>query len=166
MVHWLKKSTYILLMVIITPQIMLASFTRLCMVLNNPLLAWFSKFSAIIGEFGFASSSHDFALAIRKTDWDTILLLIYVDDILLGISEIKKYLSQHIEMKDLGKFKYFLWLEITSILEGYYLYQAKYSSYLLTCTSLTDNKTIPLYLSPIKLTPMDGTPLEDPTLYC
>lgn len=82
------------------------------------------------------------------------------------ILDLKTYLSQHVEMKDLGKLSYFLGLEITSNSEGYYLSQAKYASDLLTRAGLTDSKTCttPLELNS-KLTPMDGTPLDDPTLF-
>ncbi|XP_022853994.1 uncharacterized protein LOC111375409, partial [Olea europaea var. sylvestris] len=69
-------------------------------------------------------------------------------------------------MKDLGNLSYFLGLEITSNSEGYYLLQAKYASDLLTRAGLTDSKTCttPLELNS-KLTPMDGTPFDDPTLF-
>ena len=83
-----------------------------------------------------------------------------------GISDLKTYLSQHVEMKDLGNLSYFLGLEISSTTEGYYLSQAKYASELLTRAGLTDNKTCTTPLEPnSKLTPMDGIPLDDPTLY-
>ena len=69
-------------------------------------------------------------------------------------------------MKDLRKLNYFLRPEITSRSEGYYLSHAKYSFDLLTRASLIDNKTSHTPLEPnSKITPMDGTPLDDPTLY-
>jgi len=86
--------------------------------------AWFAKFSTIVGDFGFTSSSHDSALFIHKTDQGTILLLLYVDDMIITgddtsrILDLKTYLNQHVEMKDLGKLSYFLGLEITSNSEG------------------------------------------------
>ena len=134
--------------------------------------AWFAKFSTIVGDFGFTSSPHDSALFIRKSERGTILLLLYVDDMIItgddlsGILDLKTYLSKHVEMKDLGKLNYFLGLEITSSSEGYYLSQAKYASDLLTKAGITDSKTsaTPLETNS-RLTSMDGTPLDDPTIY-
>ena len=71
--------------------------------------AWFAKFSATIGDFGFSSSSHDLALFVRKSPKGIVLLLLlYVDDMIItgddvvGITSLKQSLSQHFEMKDLG----------------------------------------------------------------
>jgi hypothetical protein len=85
---------------------------------------------------------------------------------LAGISDLKHFLSNHFEMKDLGSLGYFLGLEISSDSDGYYLSQAKYASDLLACAGLTDSKTVSTPLEPnARLTPLDGTPLSDATLY-
>jgi hypothetical protein len=134
--------------------------------------AWFAKFSATISRLGYSISSYDSALFIRRTDWGTILLLLYVDDMIItgddiiGIQELKQFLSQHFEMKDLGPLSYFLGLEISSSSDGYYLTQAKYISDLLSRANLTDSKIVdtPTELN-TRLTPDDGEPLRDFTLY-
>uniref|UniRef100_A0A2N9J915 CCHC-type domain-containing protein n=1 Tax=Fagus sylvatica TaxID=28930 RepID=A0A2N9J915_FAGSY len=92
--------------------------------------AWFAKFSSIVHQFGFSSSSHDTALFIRRSDKGMILLLLYVDDMIItgddhsGISDFKLFLHQQFEMKDLGHLSYFLGLEVSSDSTGYYLSQA------------------------------------------
>uniref|UniRef100_A0A2N9HTG2 CCHC-type domain-containing protein n=1 Tax=Fagus sylvatica TaxID=28930 RepID=A0A2N9HTG2_FAGSY len=134
--------------------------------------AWFAKFSSIVHQFGFSSSSHDTALFIRRSDKGMILLLLYVDDMIItgddhsGISDFKLFLHQQFEMKDLGHLSYFLGLEVSSDSTGYYLSQAKYASDLLSRTGLTDTKVVstPLEMN-ARLTPLDGTPLNDATLY-
>uniref|UniRef100_A0A2N9IBP6 Reverse transcriptase Ty1/copia-type domain-containing protein n=1 Tax=Fagus sylvatica TaxID=28930 RepID=A0A2N9IBP6_FAGSY len=134
--------------------------------------AWFAKFSSIVHQFGFSSSSHDTALFIRRSDKGMILLLLYVDDMIItgddhsGISDFKLFLHQQFEMKDLGHLSYFLGLEVSSDSTGYYLSQAKYASDLLSRTGLTDTKVVstPLEMN-ARLTPLDGTPLSDATLY-
>lgn len=69
-------------------------------------------------------------------------------------------------MKDLGTLSYFLGLEISSTSNGYYLSQAKYASDLLTRAGITDSKTVSTPLEPnTRLTPLDGTPLSNATLY-
>lgn len=69
-------------------------------------------------------------------------------------------------MKDLGSISYFLGLEISSDFDGYYLSQAKYTSNLLARVGLTDSKTTSTPLETnVRLTPLDGTPLPNDTLY-
>ncbi|XP_020266030.1 uncharacterized protein LOC109841474 [Asparagus officinalis] len=134
--------------------------------------AWFAKFSSTIARFGFASSPHDSALFIRRTEKGIVLLLLYVDDMIItgddsmAISDLQNYLSQQFEMKNLGPLSYFLGLEVSSCSDGYYLSQAKYASDLLSKPGLTDSNTASTPLDTnVKLTPFDGTPLHDPTLY-
>ena len=99
-------------------------------------------------------SHYDFVLFLRRTDKDTILLLLYVDDMIItgddlsGIQELKDFLSQQFEMKDLGHLSYFLGLEITHSIDGLYITQAKYASEFLSQVGLTDSKTVD---TPIKL---------------
>jgi hypothetical protein len=135
--------------------------------------AWFAKFSSIVHQFGFSSSPHDTTLFICRSNKDMILLLLYVDDMIItgddhfGISDFKQFLHQQFEMKDLGHLSYFLGLEISSDSTGYYLSQAKFASNLLSRAGLTDTKVVstPLEMN-AHLTPLDGTPLSDATLYC
>ena len=66
----------------------------------------------------------------------------------------------------MGTLSYFLGLEVTSFFDGYYLFQAKYTSDLLSKTGITDNKTVstPLEYN-AKLTLLDGEPISDATCY-
>ncbi|WKA12737.1 hypothetical protein VitviT2T_030094 [Vitis vinifera] len=125
--------------------------------------AWFAKFSSIIFHLGYTASPYDSALFLRRTDKGTILLLLYVDDMIItgddlsGIQELKDFLSQQFEMKDLGHLSYFLGLEITHSTDGLYITQAKYASDLLSQAGLTDSKTddTPVELN-AHLTPSGG----------
>ena len=69
-------------------------------------------------------------------------------------------------MKDLTYLSYFLGLEVSSDSTSCYLSQAKYASNLLSHAGLTDTKVVstPLEMN-ARLTPLDGTPLSDVTLY-
>ena len=84
------------------------------------------------------ASHYDSVLFLRRTDKGTILLLLYVDDMIItsddlsGIQELKDFLSQQFEMKDFGHLSYFLDLEITHSTDGLYITQAKYASELLS----------------------------------
>ncbi|XP_028084229.1 uncharacterized protein LOC114285388 [Camellia sinensis] len=102
----------------------------------------------------------------------TILLLLYVDDMIItgddtvGIYSLKQFLSRQFEMKDLGLLNYFLSLEISHDPSSYFLSQAKYTSDLLARVGLTDFKTAstPVDLQ-TRLTLLDGHLLSNATLY-
>ncbi|WJZ96775.1 hypothetical protein VitviT2T_015427 [Vitis vinifera] len=134
--------------------------------------AWFAKFNSTIFRLGYTASPYDSALFLRRTDKGTILLLLYVDDMIItgndlsGIQELKDFLSQQFEMKDLGHLSYFLGLEITHSTNGLYITQAKYASDLLSQVGLTDSKNVdtPVELN-AHLTPSGGKPLSNPSLY-
>ncbi|WJZ81726.1 hypothetical protein VitviT2T_001549 [Vitis vinifera] len=134
--------------------------------------AWFAKFSSTIFRLGYTTSPYDSALFLHCTDKDTILLLLYVDDMIItgndlsGIQELKDFLSQQFEMKDLGHLSYFLGLEITHSTDGLYITQAKYASDLLSQAGLTDSKNVdtPVELN-AHLTPSGEKPLSNPSLY-
>ena len=134
--------------------------------------AWFAKFSSTISHLGYMANHYDSALFLRRTDKGTILLLLYVDDMIItgndlsGIQELKNFLSQQFEMKDLGHLNYFLGLEITHSTDGIYITQAKYAFELLSRVGLTDNKTVdtPVEFN-VHLTPSGGKPLSNPSLY-
>ena len=70
--------------------------------------AQFAKFSSTISRLGYMASHYDSALFICRTDKGSILLLLYMDNMIItsddlsGIQELKDFLSQQFEMKDLG----------------------------------------------------------------
>ena len=62
--------------------------------------AWFAKFSSTISHLGYIASHYDSTLFLRRTDKGTMLLLLFVDDMIItgddlsGIQELKDFLSQ------------------------------------------------------------------------
>ena len=89
--------------------------------------AWIAKFSSTISRLGHMASHYESALFLRRTNKGTILLLQYMDDMIItgddlsDIQELKNFLSQQFEMKDLGHLNYFLGLEITHSTDGLYI---------------------------------------------
>jgi hypothetical protein len=68
--------------------------------------------------------------------------MIITGDDTVGIRNLQKKLCQQFEMKDLESLIYFLGLEVSFDLDGYYLSQAKYASDLLSRVGITDCKTV------------------------
>ena len=89
--------------------------------------AWFTNFRSTISLLGYIASHYDYVLFLRRTNKDTILLLLCVDDIIItgddfnGIQELKDFLSQQSEMKDFEHLSYFLGLEITHSIDSLYI---------------------------------------------
>ena len=112
-----------------------------------------------------------FQPAVIYSDGISILLL-YVDDMIItcddmqGIQDLKHFLGRQFEMKDLGPLNYFLGLEVSSSVDGYYLTQAKYTSDIISRASITDRLIID---TPIDynccLNSHDGESRSDATLY-
>ncbi|KAJ9554596.1 hypothetical protein OSB04_018641 [Centaurea solstitialis] len=141
-------------------------------VLKQAPRPWFEKFGNTVLSLGFSVSNYDSGLFTRTTDSGTIILLLYVDDMIItgsdtsGITHLKQSLSSSFEMKDLGLLHYFLGLEVLSDTAGTYLCQAKYTSDLLSRAGITDQKVVSIPLEPnLHLTPNAGPPLKDPMLY-
>ncbi|KAK8952504.1 hypothetical protein KSP39_PZI004609 [Platanthera zijinensis] len=108
--------------------------------------AWFEKFSGIVTAVGFARSSADHSLFIRKTSLGLVVLAVYVDDILLtgddqeGVALTKRHLRQHLVTKDMGSPKYFLGIEISRKPNSLVISQRKYALDILKEAGLTGAK--------------------------
>lgn len=79
---------------------------------------WNDTFNNVVLELGFVRSKNDCCLYYLKTRGEILYLLLYVDDIILAsssmdlIKNIKTQLASNFEVKDKGKLKHFLGLEI------------------------------------------------------
>ena len=77
-----------------------------------------------------------------------IYLIVYVDDIFItgddqdGIQRLKQHLLSHFQTKDLGKLKYFLWIEIAQSKSDVVVNQRKYALEILEETGMLDCKPI------------------------
>lgn len=67
---------------------------------------WFLKFSKFLLASGFIQSKADYALFTKRSNNSLVALLVYV------INDFKAIIDQKFKIKDLGKLKYFLVLEV------------------------------------------------------
>eukprot|EP00268_Persea_americana_P014860 TRINITY_DN16687_c0_g1_i5.p1 TRINITY_DN16687_c0_g1~~TRINITY_DN16687_c0_g1_i5.p1 ORF type:complete len:100 (+),score=5.30 TRINITY_DN16687_c0_g1_i5:492-791(+) len=74
---------------------------------------------------------------------------------------------KNFKMKDLGSLTYFLGLGISKSKEGIRVGQSKYAADLIKSTRLENAKSFntPLELN-VKITKDDGSPLQDPSIFC
>lgn len=92
--------------------------------------------------------------------------MIYVDDVLLVGSDLKKYLHDMFTIKDLGEAKHFLGVEISRSQDGIFLSQRKYILDLLQDSGMFESKpeAVPLQAG-INFAEQCGKPLEDSNQY-
>ena len=93
---------------------------------------WYEKLSSLLLAESYTQTSADHSVFVHKTLSHTIVLMVYVDDIVLTgndfsqINRIKVLLNQEFGIKDLGVLKFFLCLEVAHSTAGIALYQRKY----------------------------------------
>ena len=80
--------------------------------------AWFDEFSIVIFSIGFAHCHSDHSMFVRRTKSGSVILAVYVNDILLiggdsmALAEIKEYLKRYFMTKDMGKPRNFLGIQV------------------------------------------------------
>ncbi|XP_050888555.1 uncharacterized mitochondrial protein AtMg00810-like [Lathyrus oleraceus] len=132
----------------------------------------YSKLSSVLISLGYKQSVSDHSLYTKSTNSEFTAVLVYVDDIVLAgnssqeIQVVKHFLNQKFKIKDLGKLRYFLGLEIARSPKGIFVNQRKYTLELLQDVGLLATKSSKIPFNPTtKLSSTDGALLEDPSSY-
>ncbi|GJU84678.1 putative ribonuclease H-like domain-containing protein [Tanacetum coccineum] len=108
--------------------------------------AWFGRFTLAMKHYVFKQSNSDHTLFLKQRDNLITCLIIYVDDMIITrndkeeITKLKKNLFTEFEMKDLGRLKYFLVIEVLRSKHGILMYQKKYVLDLLAEIGMVDCK--------------------------
>lgn len=117
--------------------------------------AWFGRFATVMKDFGYKQSQGDHTLFIKHSKTGKVTaLLVYVDDIIVTGNdereklELKDKLVQEFEIKELGRLKYFLGIEVAYSEKGIFISQQKYVSDLLTDTGKSGCKPAPTPMDP------------------
>ena len=100
--------------------------------LKQSTRAWFGKFSQAVEKFGLQKSKSNHSVFYRNSNSDIILLVVYVDDIVITVSDstemssLKSFLHGQFHTKDLGMLRYFFGVEVMRSKHGILLSQRKY----------------------------------------
>ncbi|KAI3805610.1 hypothetical protein L1987_28141 [Smallanthus sonchifolius] len=134
--------------------------------------AWYETLSKHLLENGFTRGAIDQTLFKRKEEKDTIMVQIYVDDIIFGSTnprlckEFEEVMRSKFEMSSMGEMKFFLGLQVDQSESGILIHQEKYVKEILTKFKMADSHPVK---TPVEvrhcLTPdVDGESV-DPHLY-
>lgn len=133
---------------------------------------WYAKLSQALCSRGYSSSLNDYSLFSKKSASSTVLLVVYIDNIILTtndleeITALKSFLDNKLKIKDLGVLNYFLGIEVAYHSDDLLLHQRKFVKDLLKeyhCEDVTP-VTCPQDLS-VKLKVDMGDPLPSPETY-
>lgn len=108
--------------------------------------AWFGRFTKAMTQYGYQQSNSDHTLFLKKRGKLITCLIIYVDDMIITgddleeVKRLKENLFKEFEMKDLGRLKYFLGIEVLRSKKGIFINQKKYTLDLLTEIGMLDCK--------------------------
>ncbi|KAI3818972.1 hypothetical protein L1987_12794 [Smallanthus sonchifolius] len=110
--------------------------------------AWYETLSKHLLENGFTRGAIDQTLFKRKDDKDTIMVQIYVDDIIFGSTnprlckEFEEVMRSKFEMSSMGEMKFFLGLQVDQSESGILIHQEKYVKEILTKFKMADSHPI------------------------
>jgi hypothetical protein len=134
--------------------------------------AWLDKIGQYLVTSGFQTSNEIFSLYVKKTNHGIVVIVIYIDDLIItrdndvDIFDLKKLLKQKFEMKDLGKLRYFLNIEVIQSPKGIWLLQKQYALNKLFEYGMTGCKPISIPLEQnVKLSANEGDLVEDTIMY-
>ena len=94
--------------------------------------AWFGRFTKVMLAMQYKQSQGDHTLFIKHSKGGVTALLVYVDDIIITGNDpieretLKKCLAKEFEIKELGRLKYFLGIEVAYSSKGIFVSQQKY----------------------------------------
>ncbi|GJW69709.1 retrovirus-related pol polyprotein from transposon TNT 1-94 [Tanacetum coccineum] len=112
--------------------------------LKQALRAWYETLSTFLIQHKFIRGTTDNTLFTYKTKSDVIILQIYVDDIIFGLTSLKlskqvaKLMTKKYEMSMMGELTYFLGFQIKQDSKEISIFQEKYVKDLLKKYDLAD----------------------------
>ena len=115
--------------------------------------AWYERLSSFLINKGFSRGKIDTTLFIKNHNSNTLIVQIYVDDIVFGatnmqlVNDFVECMKSEFEMSMMGELNYFLGLQVKQTDQGTFINQSKYTKELLTRFKLENCKTRPTPMS-------------------
>ncbi|PNX71839.1 putative copia-type protein [Trifolium pratense] len=133
---------------------------------------WNTKLTDTLTSSGYIQSKSDYSLFTKQRSSGFTVILVYVDDLVLGgtdideITHIKTLLDTKFSIKDLGTLKDFLGFEVARTKAGISLCQTKYTLDLIKDAGLLGAKPCNTPMKPqLQLHKSSGEAISDPTTY-
>ncbi|WVZ76462.1 hypothetical protein U9M48_024438 [Paspalum notatum var. saurae] len=108
--------------------------------------AWYARLKNFLLKSGLVMGSVDKTLFLLSRGGDTLIVQIYIDDIIFGgsshalVSSFAEQMSREFKMSLMGELQFFLGLQIKQGLEGTFVHQAKYTRDILKKFNMGDSK--------------------------
>nr|GEV28188.1 hypothetical protein [Tanacetum cinerariifolium] len=109
--------------------------------------AWYETLANYLLENGFHRGKIDQTLFIKKQKGDILLVQIYVDDIIFGVTNkdlcksFEKLMKDKFQMSSIGELTFFLGLQVKQKKDGIFISQDKYVAEILKKFGLTEGKS-------------------------
>nr|GEV68663.1 retrovirus-related Pol polyprotein from transposon TNT 1-94 [Tanacetum cinerariifolium] len=109
--------------------------------------AWYEPLANYLLENGFQRGKIDQTLFIKRQKGDILLVQIYVDDIIFGLTNkglcksFEKLMKDKFQMSSMGELIFFLGLQVKQKKDGIFISQDKYAAKILRKFGLTDRKS-------------------------
>ncbi|GJX42105.1 retrovirus-related pol polyprotein from transposon TNT 1-94 [Tanacetum coccineum] len=140
--------------------------------LKHRYIAWYVRLKAFLIKHEYKMEMVDNTLFTKKKSSNLIIVQIYVDDIIFGLTcqdmcdEFAKIMHDEFEMSMMGELNFFLGLQIKQMEDGIFFNQSKYIKEMLKKFGLEDSKPIKTPMSSdTKLTKDEECESVDSTKY-
>ncbi|KAK8951797.1 hypothetical protein KSP39_PZI003445 [Platanthera zijinensis] len=134
--------------------------------------AWYGKIAEYLQFCGYLASNSDSSLFIKKKGELSVLVLLYVDDMIITgnseeeVARLRAELAIRFEMKDLGELHHFLGLEVERKESGILVCQKGYAERIVNRFGLIEGKTCSTPMDQgLKLRRDEGRVLPDPLVF-
>ncbi|XP_057999139.1 uncharacterized mitochondrial protein AtMg00810-like [Hevea brasiliensis] len=134
--------------------------------------AWYNRVDDHLQGLGFKESLSESTLYVRKSNFDIVIISLYVDDLLVPgsnlelIEEFKIEMKKEFEMTDLGEMSYFLGIQIQQSQNAVLICQKKYAKEILKKFKMEECKAMNTPMNPKeKLLKDDGSDKVDEGIY-
>lgn len=134
--------------------------------------AWYSRLDTYLHQQGFKKGTVDSNLYVKTQNDNQIVVVVYVDDIILGgckdelCKDFSIKMQNEFEMSMIGELAYFLGLKVEQIKNGIFISQGKYAKEMLKKFNMQDCNPISTpMMTCCKLSKDDESPIVDESLY-